>query len=74
MELQQNLNLITRILKQTAGLQHICREDFIANIKGKQNSHFSDFSRYDNIVLNQRHEVAHATSFLSDRHFFMKSN
>ena len=36
MELQQNLNVITRILKQTVGLQHICREDFILNIKGEQ--------------------------------------
>ena len=34
--LQQNLNLITRILKQTVGLQQICGEDFIVNIKGKQ--------------------------------------
>ena len=29
MELQQNLNLIIRILKQTVGLQHICSKDFI---------------------------------------------
>ena len=36
LELQQNLNLITRMLKQTVELQHICREDFILNIKGKQ--------------------------------------
>ena len=36
MELQQKLKLITRILKQTVGLQHICREDFILNIIGKQ--------------------------------------
>ena len=36
MELQQNLNLVTRILKQTVGLQHIGWEDFILNIKGKQ--------------------------------------
>ena len=36
MELQQNLNLTTRILKQTVGLQHIFREDFILNIKGEQ--------------------------------------
>ena len=36
MELQQILNLITRILKQNVGLHHICREDFILNIKGKQ--------------------------------------
>ena len=35
MELQQNLNLITQILKQTVGLQHICEEDFILNSKGK---------------------------------------
>ena len=32
MELQQNLNLKTRILNQTVGLQHICKEDFILNI------------------------------------------
>ena len=36
MELQQKFNLITRILKQTVGLQFICKEDFILNIKGKQ--------------------------------------
>ena len=36
MELQQNLNVITRILKQTVGLQYICKEYFILNIKGKQ--------------------------------------
>ena len=36
----KNLNFICRILKQTVGLQHICREDFILNIKGKQLSHF----------------------------------
>ena len=36
MVLQQNLNLITRILKQTMGLQQICREDFNLNIKGKK--------------------------------------
>ena len=29
MELQQNLDFITRNLKQTVGLQHICGEDFI---------------------------------------------
>ena len=28
MGLQQNLNLITRILNVTVALQHICREDF----------------------------------------------
>ena len=39
MELQQNLNLITRILKQTVGLQQICREDFILNIKGNKPIH-----------------------------------
>ena len=36
MEFQQNLDLITRELKQTVGLQHFCREDFILNIKGKK--------------------------------------
>ena len=36
MELQLKFNLITRILKQTVGLQHICWEDFIVYIKGKQ--------------------------------------
>ena len=36
MELQQNLNLITRILTQSVGIEHICKEDFILNIKGKQ--------------------------------------
>ena len=36
MELQQKLNLTTRILKQTVGLQHICREDFFLDIKAKQ--------------------------------------
>ena len=34
MELQQHLNLITRILKQTVELQKMCREDFILNMKG----------------------------------------
>ena len=43
MELQQNSNLIARILKQTVGLQHICQEDFILNIKGKQYTHFVRF-------------------------------
>ena len=32
MELQQNLNWITRILKQIVGWQHICGEDFILDI------------------------------------------
>ena len=36
MELQQKLNLITGIFKKIVGLQHICRGDFILNIKGKQ--------------------------------------
>ena len=36
MEFQQKLKLITRILKQTVGLQHICREDCILNVIGKQ--------------------------------------
>ena len=36
MVLQQNLNLIARISKEIVGLQHICREDSIFNIKGKQ--------------------------------------
>ena len=36
MGLQQKLNLISRILKQTVELQHIPREDYILNIKGKQ--------------------------------------
>ena len=36
MELQQLSNLINRILKQSVGLQHICREDFILNMKGMQ--------------------------------------
>ena len=35
MELQQNLYIITQILEQTMGLQHICKEDFSLNIKGK---------------------------------------
>ena len=43
MELPQKLNLITRILNQSMGLQHINREDLILNIKGKQKIHFSDF-------------------------------
>ena len=34
MELQQHLNLITRVLKQTVGLQHIHRENVILNIRG----------------------------------------
>ena len=39
MELQQKLNLITRILKQIVRLQKICREDFILNIsKGSKGS------------------------------------
>ena len=54
MDLQQNLNLITGILKKNVGLQHICREDFILYIKGEQWTHFSDFWRYDNIALNKR--------------------
>ena len=33
----------------------MCREDLILNIKEKQWSHFSDFWRYDNVVLNQRY-------------------
>ena len=36
MELQQNFNFITRTLKQTVWQQHICRKDFILNMKGKQ--------------------------------------
>ena len=36
MELQQNVCIITRILKQTVRLQHICRDGFILYIKGKQ--------------------------------------
>ena len=55
MKLQKNLNLITRILKQTVGVQHMCRVRFILNIKGKQNPIFSDFWRYDSITLNQRY-------------------
>ena len=43
MELQQNLNLVTRILKQTVGFQYICKEDFILNIKGKQWNPFFRF-------------------------------
>ena len=35
MELQQNVNLITQILKQTVGLEQICKEDFILDFKGK---------------------------------------
>ena len=33
MELQQNLNLKTQILN--LGLQHICKEKFILNIRGE---------------------------------------
>ena len=36
MELQQNLNVVTRILKPNVGLQHMYRKDFILNIKDKQ--------------------------------------
>ena len=36
MELQQKLNLKTRIFNQGMGLQHICTKYFIVNIKGKQ--------------------------------------
>ena len=55
MELQQKLNIITRILKQILGLQCICRDDFILNIKGNQGINlFSDLWRYDIIALNQR--------------------
>ena len=54
MELQQNLNLITRILKQIVRLQYIFREDFILNIKGNQKTYFSAFWRYDNIALYQQ--------------------
>ena len=57
MELQQILNLITGIIKQTVGLQYICRKDFILNMKGKQCTHFPDFWRYDNIALNQRNAL-----------------
>ena len=57
MELQQNLNLITRILKQTVGLQHkiICREGFILHIKGRP--YFFSFTLLEicNIALNQRY-------------------
>ena len=35
MDSQQKLNLITRILKQTVGLQNFCWEDFTLNIKKK---------------------------------------
>ena len=54
MELQQNLNLITRILKQTVGLEHICRKILSFMLKGR-NKHifFSDIWRYHNIALNQ---------------------
>ena len=55
MKLQQNLNLTTRILKQTVELPQLCREDFILNIQGKELTHFSWFWRYDNIALNQRY-------------------
>ena len=57
MALQQKFNLITWILKQTVGLQHICKEGFILNIKGKQYIHFSDFLTYDNIAPNQRNVI-----------------
>ena len=43
MELQQLSNLINRILKQSVGLQHICREDFILNMKGMQYPFFIFF-------------------------------
>ena len=56
MELQQLSNLITQILKQSVGLQHICREDFILNMKGMQYPFFIFFFlRYYNIWLNQRY-------------------
>ena len=54
MELQQYINVITQILKQTLELQHIWREDLILNIKGKQKTHFSDFGDKTIIALNQR--------------------
>ena len=40
MDLQQKLNLITRILMQTEGLKTHLYEDFNLNIKGKQSIHF----------------------------------
>ena len=64
MELQQNLNLMTGILKQAVKLQHICKEDFILDIKGKQCIHFSDFWSYHNITLNQRHMITPLLFFL----------
>ena len=36
MVLQQNFNLINRILKQPVEVQRICRGDFILDIKWKQ--------------------------------------
>ena len=43
MDLQQNLNLITRILRKTVGLQYVCKDDFILTMKGKIHIYFSDF-------------------------------
>ena len=55
MELQQNLNLITLILKQTVGLQQIRKGRFLSLIsKGSDKPFFPDFWRYDNIALNER--------------------
>ena len=56
MELLQNVNLMTHILKQIVRLKkHICGEYCILNIKGKQQPNFSGFWRIDNIALNQRY-------------------
>ena len=54
MELQQNLNLTTRILKKTVVLQHIYRDDLSLISKGSNQSVFLDFTRYDNIALKER--------------------
>ena len=70
MELQQNLNLLTLFFKQTLGIQAICRDDYILNIRGKQYIQFYNFWRYDNIALSQRFIVVVFTLLSKKSYFF----
>ena len=77
MGLQQNLYLITLILKLIVRLLYICMEDFILDIKGNQKKkHFSDYWSHDNIALKQRnmHNLHRlCVSILSDLNSSRKS-
>ena len=73
-QFQQNLDLLTLILKQTVGLQHICREGHILdNFKGSNKS--TQISGDTTMVaLNQRHKCKNVLCELVQNPFYERYN